>query len=183
MPSADEIVTRMLAKNIERQAELAGYTSERTYKVEYRGTGGEQHAEILVRAQYLSPGQKRLMIVEESGSKVICERVLRKMVKSEQEASEKANRMQMMLTQENYNIELAGRELVDGIRAWVLRVTPRLESRFTYRGRVWVSEQDYAVIRVQVSLRRVRHGGSAERVLTGGMRGMASFGCRGRVSR
>jgi hypothetical protein len=80
---------------------------------------------------------------------VICERVLRKMVKSEQEASEKANRMQMMLTQENYNIELTGRELVDGIRTWVLKVTPRVESKFTYRGRVWVSEQDYAVIRVQ----------------------------------
>ncbi|WP_263368261.1 LolA-like protein [Edaphobacter bradus] len=153
-PTADEIVTRMMAKNAERQAELESYTSERRYRVEYKGTGGEHHAEIVVRAEYLGSGQmgagqKRLTVVEESGSKMICERVLRKMVESEQEASEKANRMQMMLSPENYNIELVGQEPVDGVRAWVLQVSPKVASTFTYRGRVWVSEDDYAVMRVQ----------------------------------
>lgn len=145
----DQIILRMMAKNEARQANLLGYSSERTYRVEYRGTGGQHHAEILVRAEYVGAGQKRLTVVEQSGSKVICERVLRKMVESEQEASEKANRMQMMLSPENYNIELAGKDEVDGVQAWVLEVSPKSESKFTYRGRVWVSTEDYAVIRVQ----------------------------------
>lgn len=144
----DEIVLRMLAKNEARQADLVGYSSERTYRVEYRGTGGEHHAEILVHAEYVGAGQKRLTVVEQSGSKVICERVLRKMVESEQEVSEKANRMQLMLSPENYNIELLGKDEVDGVQAWVLGVSPKSESKFTYRGRVWVSIEDYAVIRV-----------------------------------
>lgn len=148
-PSADEIAARLMEKNAERQAALGSYTSERTYRVEYNGTGGEHHGEIVVHAEYLGAGQKRLTVVEESGSKVICERVLRKMVESEQEASEKANRIQSTLSPANYNIELVGQESMDGVRAWVLRVSPKEESKFTYRGRVWVSEDDYAVMRIQ----------------------------------
>jgi hypothetical protein len=147
-PTADEISARMLAKNAERQSALASYTSERTYRVEYDGTGGEHHGEIEVRAEYLGTGQKRLTVVAESGSKFICEHVLRKMVESEQEAAEKANRMQTTLSPETYNLEVVGQEQVDGVRAWVLRVSPKVESKFTYRGRVWVSEDDYAVMRV-----------------------------------
>src|SRR5215471_5488365 len=120
-PKLDEIVTRMMAKNEARQANLLGYSSERTYTVEYRGTGGEHHAAILVRAEYLGGGQKRLTVVEESGSKVICQRVLRKIVESEQEASEKANRVQMILTPANYDMELVGQEMVDRVPAWILR--------------------------------------------------------------
>jgi hypothetical protein len=149
MPTAEEIVARMMTKNEVRRADLVGYSSERTYRVEYKGTGGEHHAEIQVRAEYLEGGQKRLTVIEESGSKVICQRVLRKMVEGEQEASEKANRMQMMLSPQNYNIELAGEESIDGVQAWVLQVSPKVDSKFTYRGRVWVSASDYAVIRVQ----------------------------------
>lgn len=33
----DEIVSRMMAKNEAQQADLLGYSSERTYRVEYRG--------------------------------------------------------------------------------------------------------------------------------------------------
>jgi len=147
-PTVEEIAAGMMTKNAERQAALGGYTSQRTYRVDYKGTGGEHHAEIVVRAEYLGAGQKRLTVVSESGSKVICERVLRRMVESEQEAAEKANRMQTMLVPQNYDMELEGEEMVDGVRAWVLRVQPKVENKFTYRGQVWVSEDDYAVVRV-----------------------------------
>ena len=54
-PMAEEIAARMMTKNAERQAALASYTSERTYRLEYKGTGGERWAEIVVRAEYLVP--------------------------------------------------------------------------------------------------------------------------------
>lgn len=148
-PSADEIVSRMMARNAARQADLGSYTSDRTYTVEYTGVGGAHHGEIVVHAEYLGVGQKRLTVVSESGSKLICERVLRKMVESEQEASEKANQMQMSLSPANYNLELVGQETLDGVKAWVLQVSPKVASKFMYRGKVWVSEADYATMRVQ----------------------------------
>jgi hypothetical protein len=147
-PTADEIVARMLVKNAERQAALEHYASERTYRVEYKGTGGEHFGEIVVHAEYSAPDQKRFTVVSESGSKLICEKVLRRLVEGEQEATQKANRMQTMLSAENYDVELEGVEQIDGVRAWVLKVSPKVDNKFTYRGRVWVSEEDYAVMRV-----------------------------------
>ena len=51
-PTVAEIVARMLDMNQERLAALQHYESERTYKVEYNGTGGEHHAAIEVHAVY-----------------------------------------------------------------------------------------------------------------------------------
>jgi hypothetical protein len=147
-PTADEIVARMVVKNAERQAALEHYVSDRTYRVEYKGTGGEHFGEIVVHAEYSAPNQKRFTVVSEAGSKLICEKVLRRLVEGEQEATQKTNRMQTMLSAENYNVELVGTEQVDGIRAWVLKVSPKVNTKFTYRGKVWVSEDDFAVMRV-----------------------------------
>jgi len=152
---AAAIVSRMLEKNRERLAALDRYSSDRTYQVEYSGTGGEHHAEIKVHAEYSGPDRKQLTVVSESGSKFLCEKVLRKAVESEQEAGGSANRAQTTLGPENYDAELVGEELADwpgvaaGTRAWVIKVTPKVDNKFTYRGRIWVSEDDYAVIRIE----------------------------------
>lgn len=148
-PSVEAIVSQMQEKNAERQRELESYTAERTYRVEYHGTGGEHHGEIAVHVEYGEEGAKRLTVVSETGSKLICERVLRKMVETEQAASERAGRMQMMLSPSNYSFELLGQEMVDGVESWVLRVSPRTDNKLTYRGRIWVSEDDFAVVQVQ----------------------------------
>src|SRR5580692_1775821 len=103
-PTADEIVARMVVKNAERQATLEHYVSERTYRVEYKGTGGEHTGEIVVHAEYSAPDQKRFTVMSESGSKLICEKVLRRLVESEQEAAQKTNRMQLALSTENYDV-------------------------------------------------------------------------------
>jgi hypothetical protein len=149
VPSAKAIVTQMQEKNAERQHALESYTSERTYSVQYRGTGGDHHGEMRVHVNYGDQGEKRLTVVAESGSKLICERVLRKMVETEEEASDRSGRTQMMLSSENYNFELLGQEVMEGIKSWVLHVSPKVENKLTYRGRIWVSEDDFAVVRVQ----------------------------------
>jgi hypothetical protein len=152
-PTAVEIVARLLEKNKERSAALDRYESQRTYRVQYTGTGGEHHAEIEVRAEYARPDQKRFTVVAESGSKFLCEKVLRKLVESEQEAAAQSNRMQTTLGPENYDSELVGEETVvtagGPVRTWVLRVTPKVDNKFTYRGTVWVSQDDDAVVRIK----------------------------------
>jgi outer membrane lipoprotein-sorting protein len=147
-PTAEEIVARMLVRNSERKAALELYASERTYRVEYRGTGGKHSGEIVVRAEYRAPDQKQFVMISQSGSKFICEKVLRRLVDGEQEAMQKMNRMQTTLSPENYDVKLVGEEEIDGARAWVLKVQPKVADKFTYRGKVWVNAQDYAVMRV-----------------------------------
>src|ERR1700733_6499084 len=77
-PSANEIMTRMLEHNAQRQAMLQHYASDRTYMLKYSGTGGDHHAEMMVHAEYTAPGRKHLTVISESGSKVLCKEVLRK---------------------------------------------------------------------------------------------------------
>jgi hypothetical protein len=146
--TAEEIVARVVVRNSERQAALEHYTSERTYRVEYKGTGGKHSGEIVVHAEYSAPDQKRFTVTSESGSKVICEKVLRRLVESEQEAGQKANRVQTALSADNYHVVLAGEERIDGVRVWVLKVSPKVDNKFTYRGSVWVNAEDYGVMRV-----------------------------------
>jgi hypothetical protein len=146
--TAEEIVAQMQVMNAERLAALEHYVSERTYRVEYKGTGGEHMGEIVVHAEYSAPDQKRFTVVSETGSKFICEKVLRRLVESEREAAQKTNRMQMALSMDNYDVVLAGEEQMDGVKAWVLKVSPKVDNKFTYRGTVWVNADDYGVMRV-----------------------------------
>jgi hypothetical protein len=146
--TAAEIVARVHARSVERQSALEHYVSERTYRVEYRGTGGDHAGEIVVHAEYFAPGQKRLTVVSESGSKLLCKKVLRRLVEAEQEAAQNANQMQMALSTDNYDVVVEGEKRLDGAKAWVLKVSPKIESKFTYRGTTWVNEDDYGVMRV-----------------------------------
>jgi hypothetical protein len=153
-PTAEEVMRRMLEHNAQRLAALQSYSTDRTYQVDYKGTGGEHKAELKVHAEYVGPEQKRLTVVGESGSKFICDKVLRKLVEGEQEATDRANRMQSQLNLDNYTATIAGEDTIEQIgggapmKAWVLKVTPKSPSKFTYRGTVWISEDDYAVVRI-----------------------------------
>ena len=152
-PTAAEIIARMLEKNQERLAALEHYESERVYKVRYTGTGGDHQAELQVKAVYTGPNRKQFTVESESGSKFMCDKVLRKLVEGEQEATAQSNRMQTTLSPANYDAELIGEEMVPSeganLRAWVLRVSPKVDNKFTYRGKVWINQDDYAVIRIQ----------------------------------
>ena len=147
-PTAEEIVSRMLVKNAERQADLEHYASDRTYQLEYNGAGGEHHAKLMVHAEYTAPGRKHLTVVSESGSKVLCKEVLRKLVDKEEETAAKSDWQRQLFSADTYRLELIGREQLEGVNTWVLRVEPKVESKVAYRGRVWVSADDFATVRV-----------------------------------
>jgi outer membrane lipoprotein-sorting protein len=146
--TAEEIVARMNAHDRDRQAALEHYQSERTYRVEYRGPMGDRSAEMLARMQFSAPDQKRFTVLSESGSAMFCHKVLRKMMDGEQEGALQANHLKAMLTSDNDNLKLVGEDEVDGVKAWVLEVSPKVNSKFNYKGKVWVSKQDYAVVRI-----------------------------------
>ncbi len=116
--------------------------------MDYRGPIGERHAEMRVRMEFSAPDRKSFTVVSESGSTIFCHQIIKKLIEGEQEGALEANRLRSMLSPTNYHLRLAGEEQVDGEEAWVLEVSPRDESRFNYKGRVWVSKADYAVMRI-----------------------------------
>jgi outer membrane lipoprotein-sorting protein len=146
--TADEIVTRVMQHDAARRAALAEYHSERTYRMEYKGPIGERQAQMRVKMDFSAPDRKRFTVISESGSTIFCHQILRKLMEGEQEGALEVNRLRSMLSPENYHLKLVGEERLDGRDAWVLEVSPKDANRFNYKGRVWVSKGDYAVMRI-----------------------------------
>jgi hypothetical protein len=142
---ADQVVQRLLEKNRERAEGLQHYSATRSYRLEYRGFPASADATMEVEVNYDTPGSKRFTVVSSTGSKMIQNRVFQRLLESEQQASDSGNRAHSELGPSNYNFSMAG---TDGTN-YVLNVEPKVESKFLYRGKIWVDGHDFAVTRIE----------------------------------
>lgn len=147
-PSADDIVRRLMQHDAERREALIRYGSERTYLMDYKGPIGERHARMQVRMDFSAPESKRFSVLSESGSTVFCHQIISRLLEGERDGALEANRLRSMLSPDNYRFELEGEEAIAGERVWVLKVTPKAENKFSYKGKIWVTETDFAVARI-----------------------------------
>jgi hypothetical protein len=144
--TATQIVEQMQSRNLARTQELKHYQSLRHYKVEYQGFSKDIVAEMEVEVNFDAASGKNFRITSQSGSKLLCEKVLKRAVDSEKEAAK--DKGATALTTANYRFELAGEENLAGRRAYILNVEPLKPSKFLYRGKIWVDAQDFALVRV-----------------------------------
>jgi hypothetical protein len=147
--SKDEVVDNLVRRNQERTQALLRSESTRIYHLTYRGLGGNHDAEMTVEATYESPATKNFKIIDQSGSKVILNRVFKKLLEGEQEAAEPEIAARTKLDRENYDFQLAGFEPSERGGQYVLEVTPKSTSKFVYHGRIWVDAADFAVTHIQ----------------------------------
>jgi outer membrane lipoprotein-sorting protein len=147
--SSDAIVQRLMAANAQRAEALRGYRGKRVYRLNYHGLFGTHDAELQVEATYTAPDKKSFQVLSESGSSLLVNRVLLKLLSSEQEAQEQQNRKELEITPENYNFALAEVQHTPDGDFYVLNVTPKGRSRYLYRGKIWVDARDFAVARME----------------------------------
>jgi hypothetical protein len=139
----------MMLRNRSRAVALSGYTGQRTYHLSYHGFPGSQDAELIVEARYSAPSTKQFSVISQSGSRVIVDKVLKRLLASEEEAQSPDNQQQTALTPRNYLFELQGEEVTDQGRMYLLNVQPRTKNKFLYRGRIWVDANDFAIVRIE----------------------------------
>jgi hypothetical protein len=149
--TAGQIAARLEDKNRERALALREFESARIYHLEYRGLGGHKQAEMKIRMDFRAPATKSFTVLEQDGSKLIIDRVFKKLLQSEQEALSEENRRANALTAENYEFSLVGREDYEGRDTYVLTVMPRTREKFLYEGKIWVSATDFAVTRIDAA--------------------------------
>jgi hypothetical protein len=145
--TAEQIVDRMQSRDREQNQALRDYKALRHYEVRYRGFSSDVVARMDVEVDYDATSGKNLMIVSQSGSKFLLEKVLKRAVESEQEAFHE--KKSLSLTPANYRFQLAGREVVEGRPAYMMDVEPLVASKFLYRGRIWVDAADFAVAKME----------------------------------
>jgi outer membrane lipoprotein-sorting protein len=144
----EQIVDRVQQHEANQSKLLKHYEATRHYQVQYKGLGTHLAAKMDVSIVYDSSTGKSLRILSQSGSKLLCDKVLKRAVESEEEASKDRNSTALNAT--NYRFQLAGTESVGGRQTYLLQVDPLKKSKFLYRGKVWVDAHDFAVIKIEV---------------------------------
>lgn len=145
--SVNNVVDSLIRNNAERARNLLHSEAVRVYHLTYRGFPGDREAEMTVQASYDSPATKDFKVLSQTGSKIILERVFKKLLESEQESVRPDINSQTRLDRENYEFTLVNYEPAE--RQYVLRVSPKRKSKFVYRGKIWVDGSDFAVTRIE----------------------------------
>lgn len=144
-----QVVEKLVLKNAERAKALESYRGKRTYKIDYKGFPSALRAEMVVEMTYAAPAKKDFKILSESGSKWVVKRVLKRLIDGEKEAQEAATRKSVELNTQNYNFTSLERQTDSGGCGYVLAIQPKVPSKFLYRGRIWVNDEDFAVCRIE----------------------------------
>ena len=145
----DQVVQGMVTRNIERMQALRTFQGKRIYKLDYKGFPSSKSAEMQVEVRFSAPATKQFVVSSQSGSAMLINRVLKKLLESESEAMNDAVRERNALTPANYRFTLDHVEQADGRIQYVLQVEPRRDDKFLYRGKIWVDGQDFAVARIE----------------------------------
>ena len=147
VPTADEIVARMIAHDGERQAALHGYTGCRRYVLDNRNH--HKRAEMLVRMICREDGSKQFDVISENGWGGAMKHVFPRLLDAEIEAARPDLRERSRITPENYTFEIAGTEDIRGRLAYVISIEPKTQNKYLARGRIWVDADEYAIVRIE----------------------------------
>jgi hypothetical protein len=145
--SVDQIVQRLTDGERKRAEDLKSYSEQRRYSVSYRGFPANMNATIVVEATYDAPASKQFHILSETGSKMLADHVLKKLLEAETEAA--ADPSRDAPTAANYSFTLVNQQMIDGRPCYVLEVEPKTDSRLLYRGTIWVDAEDFAVAKIE----------------------------------
>jgi hypothetical protein len=147
--SVDQVVDNLIRKDLERSQALRHYESNRIYRLSYRGFPSDREAEMTVEATYDSPATKSFKVTSHSGSKLVIDRVFKRLLDSEKEAAQPEMHARTLLNRDNYDFVLTGYESSEKGNQYVLTVYPKTKSKYLYHGKVWVEANDFAVTRIE----------------------------------
>ncbi|HTV09979.1 MAG TPA: hypothetical protein VMD97_13130 [Candidatus Aquilonibacter sp.] len=145
-PPVADIVQQLVARNQERARLLGPYTSLREYHLQYIGFPHAAEAALVVDVTCESNTSIQFHVISESGSHFLANRILKRLLKAEQDADRE--RGDNGLTPANYNFTLERTETDKGRKLYVLQVDPWHAKALLYRGTIWVDAQDYAVVKI-----------------------------------
>jgi hypothetical protein len=145
LPSAQDVVAKMMEFDARRQSEMIGYAATRHYVA----VNKNRRAEMIVHVTCDSSGAKQFTVLSEEGSGSIRKRVFRKLLSEEAEASRRGTRSSTRLVPENYDFRVVGQETLESGPAYVLSAVPKTENKYLVDGKIWVNATDYSIVRIE----------------------------------
>ena len=147
--TTEEVVEKLIVMNLRRAQALHSYRGTRTYRAEYKSSLKTLSAEMVVEVRYLAPETKEFTIKSSNGSKLIIDKVFKKILQAEQEALSKDAQQSTALSRDNYDFTGVGYESTPLQSTYILALEPKTKSKFLFRGRVWINADDFAVSQIE----------------------------------
>jgi hypothetical protein len=147
-PNTAQIVQAIGRHDKTQGKALEHYHAVRHYSVQYHGFFKHITAAMDVELDYDATSGKTFHIISQSGSHILCDKVLKRALDSEKDASQ--DHGAHALSQVNYKFTLLGMGDVNGRPSYIFQVEPLTGSPYLYRGKIWVDSTDYAVSKMEV---------------------------------
>jgi len=147
-PTTAQIIEQMLRHDQRQAKTLQNYEGQRHYSVVYRGFTRTITANMDVEVTYDASSGKTFHIISQEGSGMLCEKVLKRALDSEREAS--LDKSSTALNSTNYKFQFVGTDRVGDRPAYALSVEPISPSKFLYKGKIWVDATEFAVAKMEV---------------------------------
>ena len=147
LASADDVVAKMMERDHDRQATLAGYRADRRYSL--RNERYHKHAEMVVRMTCSKDGSKQFDMVSSAGSAGIRKHVFPHLLSAEAEASKPDLRERSRITPNNYSFKMAGTDRLNGRPTYVIAIVPKTPNKYLVEGKIWVDADEYAIVRLE----------------------------------
>ena len=147
LPSANEVLAKVMEHDNQRQIALRGYTAARRYVLE--NVRHHKRAEMVVTVKCLGNGSKEFQTVSASGWSAARNHVFPKLLESESEASQAKFRDRSRIIPGNYSMQMVGRDCINGRPAYVITIAPKTPSKYLIEGRIWVDADEYAIVRIE----------------------------------
>ncbi len=147
--SGEEVVSRLIQRNLDRAKALGAFQGSRVSRLEYRGFPGSRTSEMVVDVEYHSPATEEFNVRSAIGSKLLIEKVFKKLSQTEIEELTPKSQSRVALNNENYSFTLVGQENAPGCSFYIRSVEPRTKYKLLYSGRIWVDAEDFAVARME----------------------------------
>jgi len=147
--SADQIVDNLVRKNSERAQALLHSQATRVYRLVYKGFPSDREAEMTVIATYDRPASKQFKVISQSGSRIIQDRVFKRLLESEKEATQPSMNASTQLNRDNYTFQLLSYEPSNTGGQYILQVNPKAKTKYVYHGKIWVDATDFAVTHIE----------------------------------
>lgn len=145
--SADIVIQKMMDTSARRSVELRSVRATRNYHLQYHGFLGTREAGMKVLSTYTAPDKLEFSVVSQTGSRLLLNRVLLKLLDSERDAFK--NEKQIELSPENYKFDSQGFDSSGNDPSYILSVAPRKETKFLYHGKVWIDAHDFALAHME----------------------------------
>lgn len=142
-----ELIRRIDAAELSREASLAAYTVTEYYTI--RNSHFSRPAEVTVETTYTRGQGKTYKVLSRTGPSLLANGVMDRLLREETEMSRGRMREQAIITSANYEMKLAGREMVDGIACDVVELTPKRKSPHLLKGRMWVDSADATAVKIE----------------------------------